>query len=622
MLQEQEQELLSRGMAAEAAQSRQIWGLCLGLLDTLHSLLADRKVTPELICSLMQSGLEGMEISALPPEPDMVTVGEAGHLMTGSLRALALMGLQAGDGNSSASLLTDRERAQLSETLKKQVGLAKSVQTAMRQADLYRTVALPSEKLLLTFSASDQAGKALVPSGMVGDVKKMFHLEEEGSAIEGRTDTLPPSPALSLEELGRKARGMSAEEAPEGAWLDALRWMWASPEWQPRTAGVLDALRSKPRSGTLLPELAGKLFSSNTTSISRLEKFAECPYQHFMEYGLRLKKPEEFVFDNLEQGTFFHEVLERFASSAGKGWGSLNDDEVEALLEQALAQAQSGWDSTPLREDGLGELQGAEAVRRVRNTVWACTRQLRNADFVPLMAEATFGSGQENSLEGVVLTLPDGRRICLNGKIDRVDGYEGENGYYIRITDYKSGGKELKPEELWHGLQLQLMLYLRVAQRHYNGVPAGALYMQVHDPMVKVGTDDQATAAAERAKAMRLKGYILAEPEVVDAMNRGEEGYSFAVSKNRDGSISRRSKAVSRRQMEGMMHHAEKKAAELEASALSGQIEAVTGSGRSPCDYCVGKELCGGGAERDLKASLPEDPLEQMALEAEADGAR
>lgn len=43
----------------------------------------------------------------------------------------------------------------------------------------------------------------------------------------------------------------------------------------------------------------------------------------------------------------------------------------------------------------------------------------------------------------ITLTLDDGRKVLIEGKIDRVDIAKLNNGKYIRIIDYKSSTKDL-----------------------------------------------------------------------------------------------------------------------------------------------------------------------------------
>ena len=51
----------------------------------------------------------------------------------------------------------------------------------------------------------------------------------------------------------------------------------------------------------------------------------------------------------------------------------------------------------------------------------------------------------------------------LEGFIDRVDVCEEEDRILLRIIDYKSGMETFDINDLYHGLQMQLVIYMNVA---------------------------------------------------------------------------------------------------------------------------------------------------------------
>lgn len=59
-------------------------------------------------------------------------------------------------------------------------------------------------------------------------------------------------------------------------------------------------------------------------------------------------------------------------------------------------------------------------------------------------------------------SLPNGVKMEVVGRIDRVDKAEDENGTFLRIIDYKSSSKALDLTEVYYGLALQMLTYLDV----------------------------------------------------------------------------------------------------------------------------------------------------------------
>jgi len=595
-----EDELLRRGMQAEAAQNRQVWQIVMNLLNQLHALLGESRAAMKDMARFIESGLTSAAISSLPPQPDTVMVGEAGHLMTGSIDALLVMGLQDGVlASGMDSLITESERSALSDAMRRPVGLTRQEQSALRQADFYRTMALPLRHLTLTFSQGGQDGAALRPASLIADVQTLFpDVRITGGVTADGSDEAPLSPLLALDGLALRLRALAdgQETGMDARWQEALRWLWQNEAWHGRIRQIVGSLDARWDMGSLTPEQTKRLFTQDTVSISRLENFAACPYRHFVDYGLKPVQRRPFVFEADERGSFFHAALQGYATlaSALPDWPNVTDEDIDQMLDRVLSPLTQEWEGGPLREDAMGRQLGESYVRAVRRAAWLFTRHLQNSRFTTWGAEVSFGT--EGGLPPVVLTLQDGRRIALRGTIDRIDRYEGDKGLYLRVIDYKSSQKSLDPVRMWYGLQLQLLLYLRAATQIRDGaLPAGAFYFTVKDPMVKAADDVKAAAEKLIAQSLHLKGVVLAEAEVVDAMDADVQQYSIDKVFNQDGTVAKSANALELEEMQALLTHAETTAAQLADRIRQGRISAAPAQidQWSACDYCEYSAVCG-----------------------------
>lgn len=86
----------------------------------------------------------------------------------------------------------------------------------------------------------------------------------------------------------------------------------------------------------------------------------------------------------------------------------------------------------------------------------------KSSGFVPVDLEVPFGMGGTGSLPPMEFSLPNGVKMEVVGRIDRVDKAEDENGTFLRIIDYKSSSKALDLTEVYYGLALQMLTYLDV----------------------------------------------------------------------------------------------------------------------------------------------------------------
>jgi len=591
-----EDELLRRNMGAEAAQNRQMWQLIMDMLDQLHALLGERRAAMKDIARFVTSGLTGASIASLPPQPEAVMIGEAGHLLTGHIDALVLCGMQDGAmGSSQDSLLTEAERRMLSDGFERPIGLTRQETAALRQSDFYRTIALPQKQLLITFAQGAQDGTALRPASLVDDVRSLFpDVVVTGGVTADGSDDLPLSPQLALDALAPKLRALSdglIDELPP-AWTNALRWLWQSEVWHERTRQVIASAVAGSPDGRLPHELTRRLFTQDTVSISRLEKFASCPYQHYVDYGLKPVKREAWAFEADDAGEFYHAAMQGFAHAAlnHPDWPDLPEEEVDALMEEVLAPLTAAWQDGPLTDTPAMQLQGEKYVRTVKRAAWLFTRHAKSSRFRTVGEEVEFGT--EGGLPPVVLTLKDGRRIALRGKIDRIDRWDGDDGAYLRVIDYKSARKDIDPTRLYYGLQLQLMLYLQAAAQGMKGNAAGAFYFRVNDPLVEA-EDVKSTAEAAIAKTLQLKGVVLSDVKVVSAMDA--DGTALGQIFTKSGEVSARAPAYTQEEMQALLRHTQQTAADLADGIREGDISVSPAETKtwSACQWCEYRPVCG-----------------------------
>lgn len=596
---EREAQLLDKGMAAEAAKNRQVWQIVMDLLDQLHALLGERRAAMKDMARFIESGLTGAAISSLPPQPDTVMIGEAGHLMTGTLDALLVVGMQDGVLSASLdSLMTEHERAMLADAMHRPIGLTHQEQAALRQSDFYRTLSLPEKYLTLTFSEGNQDGGALRPAGLIRDVQSLFPGKQisGGVTADGGEDA-PLSPLLAIEGLALRLRDLAdgVTDTLDHRWHEALQYLWQSQEWGGRMRQVVSSLSARVEAGQLSPEQTRRIFSQDTVSISRLEKFAACPYKHFVDYGLKPVIRKEFVFDPAQRGDFFHEALQQYATLASRlpDWPRVDEEETARLMDQVLSPITAQWQDGPLTDDAMGRQLGQSYIRDVKRAAWLFTRHAQNSRFTTLGTEVAFG--EQGGLPPVILTLHDGRRVALRGKIDRIDRYQGDKGLYLRVIDYKSSQHDIDPTRLWYGLQLQLLLYLKAAsQIRRDALPAGAFYFTVKDPMVSTPEDVKAEAERLIARELRLEGVVLADTEVVDAMDAMEKEFSLGKVFNKDGTVAASADAYDLDAMRTLLHHVQKTAADLTDRIRQGEISIspAQDGNWSACDWCDYAPVC------------------------------
>ena len=124
--------------------------------------------------------------------------------------------------------------------------------------------------------------------------------------------------------------------------------------------------------------------------------------------------------------------------------------------------------------------------------------------------------GKNGKYESIILNLEDGKKVEITGKIDRIDTAVSEEGKYLRIIDYKSSAKNIDLNEVYAGLQIQLLTYMDAVCKEEDVMPAGILYFSLLEQMINADKKITEEEIEEQIrKNFKMKGLILADVKVI-----------------------------------------------------------------------------------------------------------
>ena len=157
-------------------------------------------------------------------------------------------------------------------------------------------------------------------------------------------------------------------------------------------------------------------------------------------------------------------------------------------------------------------------------------REWLNSKFKPVSFELKISD--DGNAKPIEIPI-DGGSVSLVGKVDRVDTFDKDGKTYIRVVDYKSGSKTFDLQNVYNGIDIQMLMYLHsLTQQKAFGegeeaLPAGIMYVNVNPVIVKL---DRGEGLAEAEKKLRDKkkrsGLLLDDSAVISAMDM-TEGQEF-----------------------------------------------------------------------------------------------
>ena len=580
----QEEEFAEAGELALAKEYAQIYRVVMEMFDKMVVLLGDEPVSMKDYAALLDAGFEEARIGVIPPGLDQVVAGDIERTRLKDVRFLLFLGVNdtliPGTYNSGG-LLTEKDRERFSDA---GIVLAPGSKEKMyiQKFYLYLLMTKPSEELDLFYSKVSRDGKMLRPAYLIADVRKLFPQAPcfDMDAYGIREAELTPETGMEYMIKGLQ----NGEDMTEKAWQELYRWYCTKEEWKDRVERLVDASMYRRREDSLTQEAAMQRYGLAEPGVTRLERFAACAFSHFLTYGLKAREREEYEFAPMDFGNIFHKALECYArklNRAGLTWTTVSEEERGRFIEESVEESVEGYESTVVYSSARHAYMIPRMKRMMRRTVWAMTRQLAKGGFSPDGYEVNFGSG----------------------KIDRIDTMETEEKVYVRIVDYKTGSQSFDMTAFYHGLQLQLVVYMQEALRleaernpQKQVVPAGIFYYRIKDPIVEKKEELEKLEQAIMTDR-RLDGLVNEDEGIVEMMDGEftESSEVIPVSRLKSGGYKSTSKTVRTEQFRKILYHAEQVRGELTQRMRGGdaEIDPYEMGGRTACDYCRYKQICG-----------------------------
>ena len=175
---------------------------------------------------------------------------------------------------------------------------------------------------------------------------------------------------------------------------------------------------------------------------------------------------------------------------------------------------------------------------------------------------------------------------------------KGKIGKFLRIIDYKSSIRDIDLNKVTFGLQLQLLTYLDAVTKKEEAEPAGVLYFNLIEPIIKADKKKTEELENEIKKNFKMKGLILADVKLVRMMDKNlESGYSdlVPVYLGKEEKISEKlSSVATRKQFELLQKYIIKTIKDISNEILSGKIDInpYYKNEEIACNLCDYKAIC------------------------------
>lgn len=575
----------------------------LDILDEIIVIFKEEKMTIDQYSKILKIGLKNSGLGKIPGTQDQVILGDVDRSRSHKVNTVFIIGLNDGSFpsiNKDEGFFNDLDREKLKED---GIELAKGTIDKLYEDNfnIYKAFTTAENRIYLSYVSSDSDGKSLRPSMLIGKIKKMYpKLQEKSDVISKKYEVV--NETITYEELIENIAKLKNKEEIEEIWYHVYQYYKLQNEWNTKLQKDLEGLNYTNLPERIRKENIDKLYGNTlNTSISRLEKYRSCPFSYYLQYGLRLKEKEELKIQSFNTGSFMHETIDEFfeyVKQEDLNLAELEEEQifniVSKIVEEDLKLGKNFTFTATAKYKVL--------VRRLKKIISKALKYIIetiiHSDFRIEGTEIEFG--KKGKYKPIILEIGEGKKVEITGKIDRIDTADSENGKYLRIIDYKSSAKNIDLNEVYAGLQIQLLTYTDAICKEEDIMPAGIFYFSLLEQMVKAEkkmTDEEIEEMIR--KNFRMKGLIIADIKIIKMNdNTLKSGSSKLVpaALTASGTINEKwTNGVKSEEFKILQDYIYKTIKDIAREILSGNIDLKPyyKKGKTPCEYCEYKGICG-----------------------------
>ncbi len=668
------------GDPEKARRHQLIWNQILNLLEEMTKTIGgerleeDNKANLKNYSRIIVDGINHISFSMVPPGLDYVTVAAFDGNSMDNIKAVYVLGVNAGimpKGVSEPLFISREERNELEELLEIKLPGGRIEEESLKERyTLYRGFTRMREYLWVSYSLADGEGNALLPSQIIERLERLVPSVKQNKLTVGDTGLVAVPGEEERLHIWQLANKRQAAVKLAGAMRELRRNSNNGEDRNNEFTGndliwpivfdklivnfeendksdsllncVIDGLTMSAGAVGIDRGLARELYSAGKKlrgSVSSIQNYYGCPFRYYAQRGLRLRKRDEFSFAAVDKGNLLHGVMELFAEEIKKrNKSELKDADCTQLAKELTEKAAQNIHNRILLRDE--QMKGL--LSRIEMTAERAISQLMklsvSSAFETAAVEKEFtcpGKGQDAE----AWQLADGITMELQGKIDRIDTMEhqresGDVNGYVLVIDYKTGSTALALKDIYDGQNLQLITYLMAAMELRPGklkgitiIPAGLYYFYLKNRVIPQDALDAEKAALESAKEMRLAGWTLDDDEIMDLISRGQQCVDVKKSTVSRGAKKVNKNAQSEEFFGAVQQFVREKLLTAGREIIDGKNEAhpyFSSAKKNSCLYCDYRSVCGFDVQIDgfdyrYAAGLTDEEIKAQILEALSD---
>ena len=443
-----------------------IWNKICIVFEKIYDVFGSEKLDIKKFKEIMDEGLKKIDLGLIPEFIDVVMIGNIKRTRINETKILFIVGANDGFLNKNINeneIINDDEKIFLNGFGLNFFEPSENI-ILKNNFLLYEMVCKAKEKINISCCLKDKNDKFICRDEIFEKIKSLF------VSIKINCDKDELKNSLWLGNSFDKAIKIVLNEKREKQELDFYNLLKNSDEYKSKIYR-LEELVFKNNFEDKEDKVERKKILN--VSVSQLEKFSRCPFSYFLKYDLKLNERKIYELKAIDLGVFLHGILKEFFLFVKEN--NLIFD-CEKNLEEYIniAIERSDFNKNIFFESAYYKFVLFNLKNILYKSIRAMLKNIYKEKYMPDEFEFEFKN------------IKFDKDVFLNGRVDRIDILNLNSERYLRVIDYKSSKRSVGPKNIADGLELQLLMYLKVLCDQKKIKPGGAYYFCLNDPIIEI----------------------------------------------------------------------------------------------------------------------------------------
>lgn len=429
------------------SENAQAKDLIIATLEKLSQIAGEKFVPLKDFEDLLKLSFESVKVETIPSFVDAVFVGDATDSYFEDKPILFVIGATSALPKSRADngIIDDEDIKKLKANFVLEPEI--KVLNRRNRLKIFELLQHATKKLVVTYPIAEE-GRQTQKANFLSDLIKIFGANIVTSQSLELFDSALLSPEQKFENL--KFVISNIENLPT-----EYSRLLSENRLDLKMTSVLKSLIKTQIFSPKKIEYINRKISKSKISASELETYFDCPFLHFVRYGLGINPNENIEPNKRNFGSFMHALLKVFIDE-NQDVSNITNEKIELFLSENIKDvAKKYYAGKIINDTHFIKFLTAESRIVLKNVVF----EQKNSKFRPNFCEKR-------------IDFKFYKDKNLVGSIDRVDFDKN----YFRVIDYKTGKTDGVLKDLFVGKKLQLFLYANAVKDEFEKDCAGVYY--------------------------------------------------------------------------------------------------------------------------------------------------